>query len=96
MRLRGIRNLIFLGLGVSLFSFHEKSEQPKIEFEKKEVKMEEKPAYLYKVLSMEDWGKSKAAVHLSDMDRQFIHLSTENQLDKIIEKYWSDASERWT
>ena len=53
----------------------------------------EKPAYLYKVLSMDDWGKTCRTIHLSSMDAGFIHLSTEEQLDKIVGKYWADASE---
>ena len=54
---------------------------------------EKRPTYLYKVLSMDDWAKSCKTVHLSSMDADFIHFSTEEQLDKIIEKYWADASE---
>jgi uncharacterized protein (DUF952 family) len=54
---------------------------------------EKRPTYLYKVLSMDDWAKSCKTVHLSSMDADFIHFSTEDQLDKIIEKYWADASE---
>ncbi len=54
---------------------------------------EKRPIYLYKVLSMVDWAKSCKTIHLSSMDVDFIHLSTEEQLDKIIKKYWSGASE---
>ena len=55
--------------------------------------MEKRPTYLYKVLSVEDWGKSCKKVSLSSMDTDFIHLSTKDQLDRIIEKYWADASQ---
>jgi len=58
-----------------------------------EVPMEERPDFLYKVLSMDDWAESREIVHLSSMDNAFIHLSTEEQLDKIIEKYWAGASQ---
>jgi uncharacterized protein (DUF952 family) len=60
---------------------------------KKEVIMKERPDFLYKILSMDDWKKSGKTVHLPSMDADFIHLSTEDQLDKIIEKYWADARE---
>lgn len=53
----------------------------------------EAPVFLYKVLSVDDWEKSCQTIHLSSMDADFIHLSTEEQLDRIIEKYWADASE---
>ena len=55
--------------------------------------MEKRPTYLYKVLSTDDWEKSLKTVRLSSMDADFIHLSTEAQLNRIIDKYWSDASE---
>jgi uncharacterized protein (DUF952 family) len=71
----------------------ESSEQEKIEITKVEVTMEARPSYLYKLLSMDDWAKSSEIVHLSSMDTDFIHLSTEDQLDKIVEKYWSDIPE---
>ncbi len=50
------------------------------------------PTYLYKVLSMEDWGKSCKTIHLSNMDREFIHFSTEDQLDRILKKFWGNSS----
>lgn len=74
-------------------SCKESSEKEKIGLTQMEVKMEERPTYLYKVLSMDDWEKSSETVHLSSMDANFIHLSTEDQLDKIIEKYWAGVSE---
>lgn len=49
------------------------------------------PKYLFKILSLEDWKESqgKEFVKLSTEDRDFIHLAKEDQLDKIIDKYWS-------
>lgn len=55
--------------------------------------MEKRPAFLYKVLSMDDWTKSLDTVHLSSSDADFIHFSTEDQLPRIIEKYWADVCE---
>ncbi len=55
--------------------------------------MEKRPTFLYKVLSLNDWEKSCKTIHVSNMDSSFIHLSTEEQLDKIIKKYWTNASE---
>lgn len=54
---------------------------------------DQRPNYLYKVLSVDDWAKSCKTIHLSSMDADFIHFSTEEQLDKIIQKYWADVSE---
>jgi len=53
------------------------------------------PKYLYKVLSKEDWKKSQGteSVKLSEADYHFIHLSKEDQLDRIIEKYWANIPE---
>jgi peptide deformylase len=51
------------------------------------------PTYLYKILSYRNWQatENRKTVTLSAEDHDFIHLSTEEQLDKIIEKYWSDV-----
>ncbi len=57
------------------------------------IQGKEHPTYLYKVLSVDDWGKTCKNIHVSKMDTAFIHLSTEEQLDKIIEKYWANTSE---
>ena len=54
--------------------------------------IEKRPAFLYKVLSVEDWTKSRETVHLSSMDEEFVHFSTENQLPAILAKYWADVS----
>jgi uncharacterized protein (DUF952 family) len=104
MKWRGIRKIIFLGLGVALltsfgsFSHRDLDTKESCEGSSQQEKvgltqMEEKPTYLYKVLSMDDWAKSSETVHLSCMDADFIHLSTEDQLDKIIEKYWAGVPE---
>jgi len=42
---------------------------------------------------MGDWAKSRETVHLPSMDADFIHLSTEDQLERIIKKFWVDVSE---
>ncbi len=53
------------------------------------------PRYLYKILSTQDWAKTqgKKAVQLSSMDTEFIHLSTQDQLEPILKKFWSHVSE---
>lgn len=53
------------------------------------------PMYLYKILSIEDWESSKTQdrITLSSMDEDFIHLATDEQLDKIIAKFWAQTSE---
>lgn len=59
----------------------------------KETKMTVQPEYLYKILSLGHWNASqnRSILILSGDDDAFIHLSTEDQVDKIIEKYWSNA-----
>lgn len=49
-----------------------------------------KPEYLYKVMSSADWAKSQdqGFVVLSAIDQAFIHLSMEEQLRHVIEKYF--------
>lgn len=53
------------------------------------------PKYLYKVLSFEDWKKSQGSesVKLSEADHHFIHFSKKDQLERIIEKYWTNCPE---
>jgi uncharacterized protein (DUF952 family) len=53
------------------------------------------PKVLYKILSAENWLESQhlGSVKLEDADREFIHLSTEDQLKRIAKKYWSDVPE---
>lgn len=52
------------------------------------------PEYLYKVLSQDEWQKSQHQEHVvpSTMDTDFIHLSTEEQLPRIIQKFWNNQS----
>jgi uncharacterized protein (DUF952 family) len=56
---------------------------------------EEAPSYLYKVLSVENWKKSQSdlTVTLSADDKDFIHFSQEDQLERITSKYWASAPE---
>jgi hypothetical protein len=51
------------------------------------------PQYLYKILSLRNWQATQntKAVQLSAEDDAFIHFSTQDQLEKIIGKYWADA-----
>jgi peptide deformylase len=51
------------------------------------------PKYLYKILSNRNWLATQArkALILSAEDDAFIHFSTEDQLDRIIAKYWKDS-----
>lgn len=53
------------------------------------------PSYLYKVLTIADWEASqdKSIVQLPLADREFIHFSREDQLDRLLTKYWADAAE---
>lgn len=53
------------------------------------------PEYLFKILSLENWEKSQSAgkVYLTEHDNDFVHLALEEQLERIIKKYWSHFSE---
>lgn len=53
------------------------------------------PKTLYKILSVENWEKSQGRelLVLPDFDRPFIHFALEEQLPRILDKYWKDASE---
>ena len=53
------------------------------------------PQYLYKVLSVEDWKKSQSmeVVKLTEVDQDFIHLAREDQLNRIVGKYWDEVPE---
>ena len=57
----------------------------------RERTMAEYPIYLYKIISKENWIKSQNCkfIQLSDDDSKFIHLATKEQLNRIIEKFWS-------
>lgn len=64
----------------------------------KEVDIESqttKPKYLYKILSSQNWQATQNCRNLilSAADNAFIHFSTEDQLERIVAKYWSDAPE---
>jgi len=53
------------------------------------------PEFLYKILSLENWkaSQSRPTIQLTQDDKEFIHLSKEDQLDRIIAKYWADVPE---
>lgn len=54
------------------------------------------PEYLYKILSLEEWDKSLTQTSLvlaKKIDKGFIHLATEDQLEKVLKKYWSNDPE---
>jgi peptide deformylase len=54
--------------------------------------MDQNTQYLYKILSHRNWlaTQNRATVQLSFEDDVFIHFSTEDQLERIIKKYWAD------
>lgn len=62
---------------------------------RKHMQEEQPPQHLYKVLSLDDWKKSQSQsyVILSKDDHPFIHLARDDQLNRITEKYWSNAAE---
>lgn len=66
--------------------------QPLTTHDKGKTDMIDIPKYLYKILSVRLWDASQQNTFLvlSAEDEAFIHLATEEQLDKIIKKYWSN------
>lgn len=60
------------------------------------IAIEPKPSslYLYKILSEEDWKDSQGQdrLILPQADEAFIHFSTQDQFDRILNKYWSHTS----
>lgn len=54
--------------------------------------MENTPQFLYKILSIENWQQSKRlpTLELGPDDQAFVHLATEDQLERILEKYWKN------
>lgn len=51
------------------------------------------PPFLYKILSLENWESSDGQILLLPKEDQlFIHFSTEEQLEGIVTKYWSQVN----
>ena len=50
------------------------------------------PDHLYKILSPDEWQASQLQNHVapSFMDTDFIHLSTDTQLGRIVKKFWNN------
>lgn len=91
MRAKPIYFFMLLSLFIAPFSSCF-SDEPPVKKESMESKTEP-PAYLYKILSYRHWQatENRKTVVLPAEDNDFIHLSTEEQLNKIIAKYWSDV-----
>lgn len=53
------------------------------------------PEFLYKVVSVQEWEESQTAGHVvpGALDTTFIHLSTEDQVNRIAKKYWASVPE---
>lgn len=66
-----------------------------IEKMEQNLEIEMTPQYIYKVVSIEDWEASQTigSVMLAETDHEFIHLATQDQLSRIIEKFWGKAPE---
>lgn len=50
------------------------------------------PEYLYKIVSPDQWQESQLQDHIvtSPIDKDFIHLATEEQLPHVIQKFWEN------
>lgn len=96
-----MRNLFFI-TSISIFSacfgVSHAVDQNTVRFEKQETQMissnkeNHTPKYLYKIVSPEEWQKSKnqRVVETSSLDENFIHLATEEQLPQIAQKFWKN------
>lgn len=51
------------------------------------------PEILYKIISIDNWEESQTTntLKLSIIDKKFIHLALESQLEKIKQKFWKDT-----
>lgn len=58
-----------------------------------DVQEEPVPQYLYKAVSIENWDESQSDVRLSGNDQKFVHFARTDQLNRILTKYWGEASE---
>ena len=69
------------------------NEKPATTKEIKEEETNQSPQYLYKILSLRNWQatQTRKTAQLSAEDDAFIHFSTQDQLQRIIGKYWADA-----
>jgi uncharacterized protein (DUF952 family) len=52
------------------------------------------PEFLYKIISIEDWRKTELTrqVVKTNVDKDFIHLATEDQICSIVQKFWKDQN----
>lgn len=71
------------------------SEKAKHLIEQKEVQMQQENSnseYLYRIVSPEQWEESlrQNEVVNSSIDKDFIHLATEEQLSRIAQKFWNN------
>jgi uncharacterized protein (DUF952 family) len=71
------------------------SEKAKEMINQKEVQMHQEnsnPDYLYRIVSTEQWEQSlhQNQVVNSSIDKDFIHLATEEQLAHIVQKFWNN------
>jgi peptide deformylase len=58
-----------------------------------QINTSETPTFLYKILSFPHWQASlgRKVVITAAEDDAFIHFSTEEQVERIVQKYWADA-----
>lgn len=89
------QKLSYLWLSVSLLGMNVMIDATETFLTKPQMQMEQTPEYLYKILSSEDWKKSESGlfVVIPKEDKDFIHLSKDDQVDRIIDKYWKTQSE---
>ena len=54
------------------------------------MSLKKTPEFLYKIVTQEEWKKAQEEgfVPKGAIDTDFIHLSTESQLERVLAKFW--------
>lgn len=51
--------------------------------------------FLYKVMAKSDWklSQNEGRLRLGSIDKEFIHLAMEDQIQKVLDKFWAAGPE---
>ncbi len=84
---------LWLLISICMVAISLYGEESSLEKQCIQLETDQAPKYLYKVISLPQWQTSQnnRAVTLAAEDTQFIHLAKDDQLDRIVRKYWPDA-----
>lgn len=96
--LKFLASSLFLSYSSNLSAQENRVDQPPATLERQETKMipankeNSAPRYLYRIVSPEEWQKSKEqrVLETTPFDKNFIHLATKDQLPHIAQKFWNN------